>query len=218
MGIKTKGRREQWKKKKMERRRRRRKRQMVWAVGEDACCLWGEGVSDCLCCSPQACVEAAVLSRCQTDLSHWFASVSSFPKREHNWGNWSQETCEGHLEEQLWWAADVHREWSVQNAHALPVLFHLIMKTHRVTSKAKIIVYPVEFVFVVQWFTSLITYMSLRAGDLSHKSYNLVCIVQSNDQNHATTIESGQIYNTKRLGTLQKSVKWKTENWILLIA
>lgn len=113
MGIKTKGRREQWKKRKRE-RRRRRKRQMVWAVGEDACCLWGEGVSNCLCCSPQACVEAAVLSRCQTDLSHWLASVSSFPKREHNWGNWSQETCEGHLEEQLWWAADVHRKWWVQ--------------------------------------------------------------------------------------------------------
>lgn len=58
--------------------------------------------------------------------------------------------------------------------------------------------------------------MSLPAGDLSHKSDNLICIMQSNDQNHATTTESGQIYNTKKLGTLQKLVKWKTENRILI--
>lgn len=164
---------------KRKRERRRRKRQMVWAVGEDACCLWGEGVSDCLCCSPQACVEAAVLSRCQTDLSHWLASVSrNVPKREHNWGNWSQETCEGHLEELLWWAADVHREGCVQTqrqikTHTLFLSFFISSWKHTESHpRAKIMTnrYRVEFVFVVQWFTSLITYTSLPAGDLSHKS------------------------------------------------
>lgn len=100
--------------KKRTRERRRRKRQMVWAVREDACCLWGEGVRNCLCCSPQACVEAAVLSRCQTDLSHWLASVSSFPKCDTIGEIGHKKTCDGHLEELLWWAADVHREGCVQ--------------------------------------------------------------------------------------------------------
>lgn len=176
MGIKTKGRREQWKKRKRQ-SRRRRKRQMVWAVGEDACCLWGEAVSDCLCRSPQACVEAAVLSRCQTDLCHWLASVSGFPKREHNWGNWSPETCEGHLEERLWWAADVHREWWVQTQTLKRTRSSCAFSSHHENTQSHIkgprswqiaIVHPVEFVFVVQRFTSLITYMSLPAEDLSH--------------------------------------------------
>lgn len=56
------------------------------AGGGEVYCLRGEEVRDCLCCSPIACVWAAVLSGCRADLSHWLASVSSLLKCESNWG------------------------------------------------------------------------------------------------------------------------------------